>query len=84
MNILTNWEDFSDKELKEIEKSLTDEIFKRKATRQNKLVQKVVDALYELQDEFPYLQLTDTDMCAIDVYKDVTLWTDIYPTEKKS
>lgn len=84
MNILTNWEGFSDKELKEIEKSLAEEISKRTATRQNKLLQKVVDALYELQDEFPYLPLTDTDMCAIDVYKDVTLWTNICPTEKKA
>lgn len=84
MNILTNWEDFSDKELKEIEKSLAKEISKRTETRQNKLLQKVVDALYELQDEFPHLELTDTDMCAIDVYKDVTLWTGICPTEKKN
>ena len=83
MNILTNWESFSDEELKKVEKSLTEEISKRKTTRQNKLLQKVVDALYELQDEFPYLALTDTDMCAIDVYKDVILWTGIHPTKEK-
>ena len=82
MNILANWEDFSDEELKKVEKSLAEEISKRTATRQNKLLQKVVDALYELQDEFPYLELTNIDMCAIDVYKDVTLWTNIRPTKK--
>lgn len=84
MNILTNWEGFSDEELKKVEKSLAEEIAKRTATKQNKLLQKVVDALYELQDEFPYLKLTDTDMCAIDVYKDVILWTELHPTEKKA
>ena len=84
MNILTNWEGFSDEELKKVQKSLTEEISKRTETRQNKLLQKVVDALYELQDEFPYLDLTDIDMCAIDIYKDVTLYTGIYPTKKKS
>lgn len=84
MNILTNWEGFSDEELKKVEKSLAEEIAKRTATRQNKLLQKVVDALYELQDEFPYLELTDTDMCAIDVYKDVTLYTGVRPIGKKS
>ena len=84
MNILTNWEGFSDEELKKVEKSLAEEIAKRTATKQNKLLQKVVDALYELQDEFPYLELTDTEMCAIDVYKDVTLYTGVRPTEKKA
>lgn len=84
MNILTNWEGFSDEELKKVQKSLTEEISKRTATRQNKLLQKVVDALYELQDEFPYLELTDTDMCVIDIYKDVTLYTGVRPTEKKA
>lgn len=84
MNILTNWESFSDEELKKVQKSLTEEISKRTATRQNKLLQKVVDALYELQDEFPYLELTDTEMCAIDVYKDITLWTGLRPTEKEA
>ncbi len=84
MTILTDWEGFSDKELKEIEKSLTKAISKRTETKQNKLLQKVVNALYELQDEFPHLELINTDMCAIDVYKDVTLWTGIYPTEKEA
>ena len=83
MNILTNWEGFSDEELKKIQKSLTEEISKRTATRQDKLLQKVIDALYELQDEFPYLELIDSEMCAIDVYRDVTLWTNVYPTKKR-
>lgn len=49
MQVITNWENYTDEELKQLEANVTKEIKERKNDKKRKLIKKFTDALSELQ-----------------------------------
>ena len=49
MQIITNWENYTDEELKQLEANVTKEIRERKNAKKRKLIEKFTDTLSELQ-----------------------------------
>lgn len=49
MQIITNWENFTDEELKHLEANIAKEVQERKNSKKRKLIEKFTDALSELQ-----------------------------------
>lgn len=66
MQIITNWENFTDEELKHLEANIAKEIKERKNDKKRKLIKKFTDALSELQKN------------GIDVYFEEMLVTEDY------
>jgi len=49
MQVITNWENYTDEELKQLEANVIKEIKERKNDKKRKLIKKFTDALSELQ-----------------------------------
>lgn len=49
MQVITNWENYTDEELKQLEANVTKEIRERKNAKGKKLIEKFTDAFSELQ-----------------------------------